>query len=115
MLDLKNGIRSGQQTEIGKLGLETDEGGHLIATRFNGPPDAFNIVPQDANLNRGQWKAMENEWAEALKDGQQTEVIVAPVYADGISRPIGFDVLYTIGTGNKTITKSFYNERQDAL
>ncbi len=49
------GSRSPQQTEVGHLGYKDDEGGHLIATRFNGPTDGFNLVPQHMNLNRGAW------------------------------------------------------------
>ena len=60
-LELGDGGRTVEQTRGGKLGLKTDEGGHLIGQRFTGPTDGFNLIPQDTNLNRGAWKAMENE------------------------------------------------------
>jgi hypothetical protein len=107
-LKLEPGERSPQQTDVGHQGLETDEGGHLFATRFDGPTDGFNLVPQDANLNRGEWKAMENEWAEALENGHKVEVAVQPVYLDDSRRPVGFDVLYSID--GQQYTKTFYNE-----
>lgn len=108
-LELHTGERSKLQTEVGKLGLPSDEGGHLIGTRFDGPTDAFNLVPQDMNLNRGAWKTMENDWAEALEAGQEVEFAIQPAYLDDDPRrPFGFDVLYTIN--DQQFTKSFYNE-----
>lgn len=107
-LKLETGPRSQQQREVGHQGKETDEGGHLIATRFDGPPDGFNLVPQDVNLNRGAWKAMENDWAEALEEDQPVEVAITPVYLGETKRPDGFDVIYQIG--QDLYTKTFYNE-----
>lgn len=36
--------------------LVTDDGGHLIASIFNGSGNLDNLVPMDSNLNRGAWK-----------------------------------------------------------
>ena len=110
-LKLKPGERSHQQTEIGHLGRSTDEGGHLIATRFDGPKDGFNIVPQDADLNRSarsEWKEMENEWAQVLKAGEVVDVKIEPYYDDETKRPAMFDVFYKMG--GKSYTKTFLNE-----
>ena len=90
------------------MGLETDEGGHIIATRFDGPTDAFNLVPQDSNLNRGEWKAMENSWADGLSKGQDVKVMVEPVYGDDKVRPESFEVLSQVD-GELTYS-SFLNE-----
>jgi hypothetical protein len=96
-LQLEDGIRSSQQTDISKQGIEGDEGGHLIGTRFNGPPDAFNILPQNSELNRGEWKSMENEWASALKDEHEVSVEIAPIYEDDATiRPSSYYVTYWI-------------------
>lgn len=84
------------QKEIGKLGEDGDEGGHLIGARFNGPSDAFNLVPQNANLNRGEWKAMENEWARAVDAKKKVQVEIKPLYYDDTKRPEYFSVTYTI-------------------
>jgi hypothetical protein len=107
-LQLVEGERTPLQTEIGHMGLETDEGGHLLATRFDGPTDAFNLVPQDENLNRGAWKSMENSWAEGLSKGQDVKVMVEPVYGDDTIRPESFEVLSQID-GELTYS-SFLNE-----
>lgn len=47
--------------------LETDDGGHLIATIFNGDGNLDNLVPMNRNLNRGPWESMEREWAKLLE------------------------------------------------
>lgn len=107
-LDLTEGNRTPLQTEVGHMGVEGDEGGHLIGTRFNGPTDAFNLVPQDANLNRGEWKAMENSWADGLSNGQDVKVMVEPVYGDDSIRPESFEVLSQVN-GELTYT-SFLNQ-----
>jgi len=96
-LKLKEGTRDIKlQGEIGKLGDEGDEGGHLIGTRFDGPADAFNLVPQDANLNRGEWKAMENEWAKALDNQKKVEVKIEVEYSDDGKHPEAFWVTQKI-------------------
>lgn len=38
-----------------------DQGGHLIVRIFNGPGERINYIPQNAKLNNGEWRAMENE------------------------------------------------------
>ncbi len=45
-----------QQCKAGKCGISGDEGGHLIASRFNGPGEKTNLVPMNGNLNKGAWK-----------------------------------------------------------
>jgi hypothetical protein len=107
-LELEEGVRSPEQTRIGKRGEVGDEGGHLIATRFDGPSDAFNIVPQDANLNRGDWKEMENEWANNIKEGRDVKVLVEPVYDNKSIRPARFDVVYQVD--DQIHQKAFVNK-----
>lgn len=46
--------------------LPDDEGGHLIASIFKGSGDIDNLVPINANLNKGEWKKLENIWKKAL-------------------------------------------------
>lgn len=54
--------------------LDDDDGGHLIATIFKGSGNMDNLVPMNSNLNRGEWKKLENEWANALNDGDKVRV-----------------------------------------
>ncbi len=107
-LALEEGERSSLQTEVGHMGLDGDEGGHLIGTRFNGPTDAFNLVPQDANLNRGEWKSMENSWAEKVKNGQDVKVMIEPAYGDDSIRPESFEVLSQVD--NELTYTSYLNQ-----
>lgn len=92
-----------QQCKAGKCGTSGDEGGHLIASIFNGPGEKLNLVPMDGNLNKGVWKQMENTWANALKDGKQVNVKVEPVYTGDNKRPDSFSVTYSIDGGRPVI------------
>ena len=66
----------------------TDDGGHYIARRFNGPTDAFNHFAQNANFNRGGYRALEDRWAKAIRDGKKVRVKIIPFYraAPALSR-----------------------------
>ena len=111
-LKLEEGHRTHLQTEVGQMGLAGDEGGHLIGTRFDGPTDAFNLVPQNANLNRGEWNAMEHSWAENLAQGKDVKVMIEPIYNGNTVRPDSFDVLSQVN-GELTYT-SFHNQASAA-
>jgi hypothetical protein len=37
-------------------GHDKDEGGHLIASIFNGPGEQVNFAAMDGSLNKGAWK-----------------------------------------------------------
>jgi filamentous hemagglutinin len=54
------------------------------------------MVPMDATLNRGDWRAMENTWKRALKGNQNVEVKIQPVYKGSSTRPDAFIVRYKI-------------------
>lgn len=86
--------------------LKTDQGGHLIGSRFDGPSDAINTVAQNQNLNQGAWKSMENSWARALEAGQDVVVDIRPNYVGDSLRPTSFDVNYTIDGVGKSVTFS---------
>lgn len=53
-------------------------GGHIIAQIFNGPGEQINYVPQAQTLNRGDWKAMENECKEADPRVEAFELKINP-------------------------------------
>lgn len=107
-LKLEEGERTRLQTDIGHLGEDGDEGGHLIGTRFNGPTDAFNLVPQNSNLNRSEWESMESSWAEDLKNGKDVKVMIDPIYSGNSIRPDSFDVVTQVD-GELTY-RSFLNQ-----
>lgn len=87
---------------------DTDERGHLIADRFDGSNKLENLVPMDANLNRGEFETMENQWAKALKDGKEVHVSISPEYSGDSFRPDSFVVKYVID--GETSVKIFENK-----
>lgn len=70
----------------------TDDGGHLQAHSLGGVTDLTNLVPQDANLNRGAYKKIENDIRNWLKQGKEVEVTVEIKYDDDTKRPSSFTV-----------------------
>ncbi|NME53118.1 DNA/RNA non-specific endonuclease [Desulfovibrio piger] len=96
------------QAEARGMGLPTDDAGHMIGARFGGPSGLTNLVPQNANLNRGAWKSMENEFAQYVRNGEKVNITVKPNYTDSNLRPDSFTVKYTINDG-KVHTKYFEN------
>ncbi|WP_259339192.1 DNA/RNA non-specific endonuclease, partial [Bacillus licheniformis] len=76
--------------------LKTDEGGHLIASIFKGSGKLDNLVPMDGNLNKGEWKKLENMWAQELDKGRAVEVQIKPVYKGDSQRPTSFRIKYRI-------------------
>ena len=84
----------------GEYRLETDEGGHLIATRFGGSEKVDNIVPMDRHVNRSDYKEMENDWAARLEDGEKVQVMIRCRYEGASERPTDFVVKYTVTDSN---------------
>lgn len=89
--------------------LPDDEGGHLIASIFKGSGDIDNLVPINANLNKGEWKKLENIWKKALnaKPPKKVQVKITPVYEGTSKRPARFKIKYTIN--NRLRKKDFKN------
>ena len=113
-LELKTHDRNGyQQTKAGKEGgvkdgVEGDDGGHLIAAIFNGPGEQINYHAMDGTLNKSGWKKMENDWAQALKDGKTVDVDIKAVFDGASKRPEAFRVDYKID--GKSFTRTFFND-----
>lgn len=55
-----------------------------------------SIVSQAQEVNLSKYKAIENDWADALKKGESVSVDIKINYTTGSSRPISFSVNYTI-------------------
>lgn len=87
---------------------EGDDEGHLIAHRFGGSDKLGNLVPMNGNLNKGDFKALENKLAAALEDNSDVRLKVEPIYEVGSNRPTEFKVSYSI-EGDRTTTV-FRNE-----
>ena len=96
------------QNTARSMGLATDDAGHMIGARFNGPSGLPNLVPQDAHLNRGAWKKMENQFEKHLREGSKVTVDVRPNYTGNSLRPDSFSVRYRVDNG-RVHTKYFEN------
>lgn len=102
-LELKTAERNSyQQTAAGGSDrLETDVGGHLWGSRFNGPGEAINLVPMDKTLNSnahdgGAFGRLEMRWAEAVGQGSNVSFSIRPNYTGDSLRPDYFDIVETI-------------------
>ena len=73
-----------------------DHAGHLFGDRFGGSPELDNLVSQAENVNRSEYRQIEEQWAKALKNGQKVSVNIDIHYDQGSARPSSFDVTYTI-------------------
>lgn len=75
-----------------------DDRGHLIGDRFNGNNTLANIVSMNGELNKGAYKLMEDQWAEAIMNGETVSGTIEIVYSGASFRPDSFNVIYSIGS-----------------
>lgn len=89
---VEDGVRNTEAQRLagGEFREDTDDGGHLIGTRFGGSPELENIDAQNRNLNRGGYKSEENSWAASLKEGKQVFVNVDTYKSNGSDRPSAY-------------------------
>lgn len=59
----------------------------------------------DGNLNKGEWKKLENMWAKHLEKGRTVEVKIQPVYKGNSQRPASFEIEYKIGKREWEVVK----------
>jgi hypothetical protein len=81
--------------------LPTDQGGHYIGRRFDGPMDDFNHFAQNGNFNNSAYKKLENSWQKALENGQSVKVEIVPSYTGTSLRPDSITVRQWIGDVEK--------------
>lgn len=75
---------------------EGDDRGHLIGDQFAGSNGLENMIPQDANVNRNDFKNFESELAKEVKDGKEVNVKIEPIYEGDSKRPVAIVVTYSI-------------------
>ena len=90
---------------------EGDDRGHLIGDQFDGSNGLENMVPQDADINRNDFKNFENELAKEVKDGKEVNVKVEPIYDGDSHRPDAIVVTYSID-GEESV-RVFPNGREE--
>lgn len=88
----------------------SDDGGHFIAARFNGPRESFNHFAQDANFNRGAYRALEDRWARAIRAGKRVFVDIVPQYRSTSVRPYELKLIWIVD--GKEQLETLPNERR---
>lgn len=74
----------------------SDNAGHIIAQRLNGPSEMINFFPQLPAMNIGDWKIMENTLVKAVSDGRTVTIKYFFSYADFSARPSSIRTVYRI-------------------
>ncbi len=88
--------RKSQAQAGGSERRKSDDGGHYVAARFNGPTEAFNHFAQDASFNRGRYRLVEDQWARAKRAGKKVTVWIKPHYDRRSVRPSVIDIGFAI-------------------
>lgn len=96
--------RSAQSRAGGTDRKPTDDGGHFIAARFNGPREWYNHFAQDSNFNRGTYRVVEDGWAKDIKAGQNVKVEIVPHYSGRSTRPDSLTIIWDVD-GHERIKK----------
>nr|WP_210358275.1 DNA/RNA non-specific endonuclease [Sphingomonas beigongshangi] len=88
--------RTSQRQAGGTKRRASDDGGHYIAVRFDGPTDAFNHFAQDRNFNRGGYRLLEHEWARDKRVGRAVTVRIVPQFRGKSVRPSTINLWWTV-------------------
>ena len=102
-------IISESMKNIGKgFEKDSDDRGHLIADRFNGPGGLGNLVPQDKDFNRVEFNQFEKDLAKEVDKGKEVYVKIDLNYPGNSFRPDSFSVDYSIN--KEQFNRVFSNE-----
>lgn len=102
-----------QRNAGGEFRRETDDGGHFIGNRFDGPNGDINMFAQNSNFNRGGYKSMENGWARELEKGNDVHVKIAPIYQEETVRPHVIMGEYTVAENGNERTENFSHTNEN--
>lgn len=100
------------RTNASKLDSEklNDDAGHIIAHDLGGVSDGINLLPQNASLNRGAYKKMENKIKKDVKKGHKAEIEIKIHYTGASERPTNYVYSY-YKNGNLDAKKTFDNPK----
>lgn len=82
---------------------ENDQRGHVIADRLDGSNRVDNLVAMPAELNNGDYRALETKLAEAKQAGHDVQVDIDISYDDESRRPNGVIVAYSIDGNEEAV------------
>ena len=105
-----------QRTVGGADRKPDDDGGHLIGARFGGHSGIENLDAQNSRLNRGEYKAMENELAGHLKEDDKVFFNVDALHLNEGERPdafMGYAIFEHPDGSRDSKSFSFINESKD--
>ncbi|MFC6159871.1 DNA/RNA non-specific endonuclease [Kribbella jiaozuonensis] len=80
------------QLEAGEADRQpTDDGGHVFATKFEGPGESINLTAQSRSQNRAvkgseNWRRMEESWQALRASGIQVHAAIDLKHPNGTSR-----------------------------
>jgi hypothetical protein len=103
-----------QKESGGEDRQENDDGGHVIAKSLGGSEGEENLVPMRVTINRGDYKKMENEVRDALKEGKKVTMHIDIEYDGDSQRPSKISVEYTIDD-KKTVVEYDNEENSTEL
>lgn len=95
--------RTLQRQAGGSDRLATDDGGHYIGPRFNGPREAFNHFAQDANFNRGRYRVLEDQLAKLKRLGKTVPIRISPHFQGKSHRPYEIDVIFWVDGHRRSV------------
>ena len=81
----------------------TDDRGHLIGHQFNGSDSLENLVPQNAKINQGNFRRLEDHLAKLVKSGYKVTANVVPIYSQQSHRPDAIFYFYTVNDNAFTV------------
>lgn len=84
------------------MGHPLDDRGHLIGDQFGGAPNLGNLIPQDAKVNQGIYKNLEDRLAKQTKAGKDVYADINVKYNGESRRPESLIFKCTIN-GEKSI------------
>ncbi len=83
----RNGYQQGVSGRADRL--PDDQGGHLIASIFNGPGEAINLKAMNGNFNMGAYRDLERKLADALEADKTVHVKIDVIHSGDSARPDG--------------------------
>jgi DNA/RNA non-specific endonuclease len=97
-LTLAKAERNGYQQGVAgrKDRLPDDQGGHLIASIFNGPGEAINLKAMNGSFNMKEYRDFERLLETEIKAGKKVEIKIDVKHLDGNERPDKFIIEYKI-------------------
>ena len=102
--------------KVGENGVEIGRDGiaaqlHQLTVEHVAVDGMENMIPQDSDINRKDYKALETELAKEVAAGKEVYVKVEPIYEGDSHRPVAVMVTYTID-GEESV-RVFPNEREE--